>query len=403
MVLMKLVTKNNKQSKTKNQPIGEPIRMNTKHPLITLFGSITLVACGAIGGSGAPAEKYSLTDLGVLPDQHESSPAAINDEGQVAGTSGVFAFLDTSASKMEDVASVPTQFDRVISRGFGVNSSAVVVGDSSFGKDFRHAAVFRSGSATDLGTLKEGGNFSRANCINANAEIVGFSSEQLDLATGRAFIVNALNPSGLIDLGTLGGLSAQAWGINDGGFVTGNSQINGDLDATHAFIWDRNGGMRDLGTIAGNFSYGTFINKQNHVVGYSTITTNNDRVHAFFHNGNEMIDLGSLGGASLDSDNSYALGINASDQVVGYSYLPSPCPACEQATDVNPAIHTPPQVAFIYSDGLMANLNDLIGKEAENYRLDSATAINDEGQIVAMAFDNSAEAFHAVLLTPLKP
>ena len=48
----------------------------------------------------------------------------------------------------------------------------------------------------------------------------------------------------------------------------------------------------------------------------------------------------------------------------------------------------------------MVNLNDLIGTASKNYRLDSATAINDNGQIVAVAFDKSADAFHAVLLTP---
>jgi hypothetical protein len=60
----------------------------------------------------------------------------------------------------------------------------------------------------------------------------------------------------------------------------------------------------------------------------------------------------------------------------------------------------PRQVAFICRNGLMVNLNDLIGTAAEIYRLDSATASNDKGQIVAIAFDNSAYAFHAVLLTP---
>jgi hypothetical protein len=34
-----------------------------------------------------------------------------------------------------------------------------------------------------------------------------------------------------------------------------------------------------------------------------------------------MLDLGSLSGASLDGDRSFALGVNASDEVVGYSYL----------------------------------------------------------------------------------
>ena len=75
-----------------------------------------------------------------------------------------------------------------------------------------------------------------------------------------------------MDLGTLGGAYAQAWGINDSGFVTGNSQIKSDVGATHAFIWQtEKEEWLDLGTLAGDFSYGTFINANNHVVGYSTI------------------------------------------------------------------------------------------------------------------------------------
>ena len=153
-------------------------------------------------------------------------------------------------------------------------------------------------------------------------QVIGFSSEKSDLQDGRAFIFSTFDRSGMIDLGTLGGPYAQAWGINDSSFVTGNSQIKSELGATHAFIWDSKTGMLDLGTLDGDFSYGTFINAQNHVVGYSTINKNNDRVHAFLHDGKEMIDLGSLGGAALECDYSYALGVNALDQVVGYTYLP---------------------------------------------------------------------------------
>ena len=50
----------------------------------------------------------------------------------------------------------------------------------------------------------------------------------------------------------------------------------------------------------------------------------------------------------------------------------------------------------------MVNLNDLIGEAAKDYRLDSATAINDKGQIVAIAFVHSAGNYHAVLLTPIQ-
>jgi probable HAF family extracellular repeat protein len=380
-------TKRNNTEKNNNKK--EHIYMNTKHRFIT----IALAACCALGVSSANAQMYNLTDLGVLSGQKESAPAAINQNGQVAGTSGESAFRYSMEGKvpMEDVARHST---KGIHRGFGINGAGLVVGDSTFGKDISRAAVFNNGSTRDLGTLKGGGDFSRANDINAAGQVVGFSSEKPDQAYGRAFIVSLFDRGGMTDLGTLGGSYAQAWGINDSGFVTGNSQIKSDFGATHAFIWGRKGGMLDLGTLAGDFSYGTSINVNNQVVGYSTIDKYNDRVHAFLYDGKEMIDLGSLGGASLESDHSFALGVNAYNQVVGYSYIPS---------ERVPAITPPPQkVAFLYSKGLMVNLNSLIGDAAKNYRLDAAMAINDKGQIAAIAFDNSTGAFHAVLLTPMK-
>ena len=369
--------------------------MNTKHRFMIALSLMALAACCALGVSNAGAQtrlSYTLTDLGTLPDQPDSIPAAINHQGQVTGTSGVSVFRYTRTGKvpMEDVA---RQSAKGISRGFGINDSGVVVGDSTFGKAFSHAVLFSNGTAMDLGTLKEAGNYSRANGINASGQVIGFSSEQPDLASGRAFIVSTFDRFGMIDLGTLGGAYAQAWGINDSGFVTGNSESKSDFGATHAFIWERKGGMVDLGTLAGDFSYGTSINEKNHVVGYSTINDRDLRVHAFLHNGQEMIDLGSLGGASRESDLSYALGVNDRDQVVGYSYIPW--------GGVDPLIHTARQVAFIYDGAYMLNLNDLIGDAAQNYRLDCATAINDKGQIVAIAYDYNVGAVRAVLLTPL--
>lgn len=362
------------------------------------FITMALAACCAFGLSSAGAQIYSLTDLGALPDQKESTPAAINNEGQVAGTSGQSAFRYTKEGKvqMEDVG---RHSAKGIHRGFGINGSGVVVGDSSFGMNNSHAAVFMNGSAIDLGTLKGAGDFSRANAINISGQVVGFSSEKPDVTDGRAFIVSTFDRRGMRDLGTLGGASAQAWSINDFGFVTGNSQIKSEVGATHAFIWQTEKGMVDLGTLGGEFSYGTFINVNNHVVGYSTIKEDNkDRIHAFLHDGKEMIDLGSLGGASMESDRSFALGINADDQVVGYSYLPSQ----GEAGFSGPTPQSLVQVAFISSGGLMVDLNTRIGDAAKDYQLDAAVAINDKGQIAAIAFDKNGGVYHAVLLTPIR-
>ena len=355
---------------------------------------MALTALCVIGVSSASAQTvaftYTVTDLGVLPDQKDNSsrPAALNDQGQVAGTAGTSAFRYTNGGKpqMEDLGKETVTS---IARGFGINSPGQVVGDSTFGKtQVSHAAIFVNGAAIDLGTLKKAGAFSRANGINASHQAVGFAGDQRDGQNSRAFIIDTSNRfNHLVDLGTLGGAYAQAWAINDTGFVTGNSQTSDHITTSpvsHAFIWSTKG-MYDLGTIGGDFSYGTAINSNNHIAGYSTIDAGNNRVHAFLQIANDMVDLGSLSGASLEMDYSYAFGVNVYDQVVGYTYLP---------------VNGPWSVAFVYTNGLMQNLNDLIGDAANNYRLDCATAINDNGEIVAIAYDNSAEAFHAVLLTP---
>jgi probable HAF family extracellular repeat protein len=366
----------------------------TSFNVLRNFTSIALTALCAIGVSNAGAQVaaplYTLTDLGVLPNQKDNSskPAALNNQTQVTGTAGTSAFRYTKDGKgMEDLGK--ESFDS-IARGFGINSLGVVAGDSTFGKTpASHAAIFANGTAVDLGTLKKAGPFSRANGINASSQVVGFAGDGRDSQNSRAFIIDVTSRfSRMIDLGTLGGQYAQAWGINDLGFVTGNAQTTDQLNTDqprHAFIWDAKTGMLDLGTIAGDSSYGTSINRNNHVAGYSTLDADNNRIHAFLYDGKKMIDLGSLSGAALGLDYSYAFGINANDQVVGYSYLPSDGPW---------------SVAFVYRNGLMMNLNDLIGDASKNYRLDCATGINDKGEIVVIAYDNSAEAYHAVLLTP---
>jgi probable HAF family extracellular repeat protein len=369
----------------------EPINMKTKHRLIKAFSSLALVAACAIWVSSAQAQNYTLTDLGVLPGATESTAGAINDSGQVAGTSGETAFRYTKEGKvpMENVAE---RSMKGIHRGFGMNGSGLVVGDSTFGMAYCRAALFSNGIATNLGTLR-GGVYSRANGINSLGWVVGFTSEKPDQADGKAFLIRALDRSSrMIDLGTLGGTHAQAWGVNDSGYVTGNAEVT-KSEATHAFVWHSKTGMLDLGTLAGNFSYGMFISANNHIVGYSTINEENDRVHAFLYDGSTMLDLGSLGGASMESDRSFALGVNAADEVVGYSYVP----VDGSVVGLPPEIQ---RVAFVYRNGLMMDLNELIGSAVKRYQLHSATAINDKGQVVGIAFDREMEAFRAVLLTP---
>ena len=53
----------------------------------------------------------------------------------------------------------------------------------------------------------------------------------------------------------------------------------------------------------------------------------------------------------------------------------------------------------IYSGGTLQNLNNLI-PVGSPYQIQYANAINDQGQIVADAYDTATNQGHALLLTP---
>jgi probable HAF family extracellular repeat protein len=369
---------------------------------------VGLMACLAIGISTARGQGivYSLEDLGVVKEMEASQPAALNSFGSVVGTAygGEYA---TCAFHYDYLQKFIHEEGAADSRAFGINSMNVIVGDAfPIGpmEPRSHATLWKDGVPKDLGVLP-GQTYSRANGVNALGQVVGYSGTQRDGAESRAFVWTS--QTGMTDIGTLGGAYAQAYAINDAGYITGASQTQGmgPMLTTHAFIYRlptspylRLNRMVDLGALAGLSSYGMAINSLNHVVGYSTIATNDERVHAFLHDGTKMIDLGSLGGAGnrWGSDVSVALGVNKFDQVVGYSYLP--------------VIGEMPvqQVAFLWSrasdgSGKMVNLNTLLYRDAKDYLLFSATGINDRGQIAATAYYMPTGAVRAVLLTPTGP
>jgi len=193
------------------------------------------MACLAIAVSTARGQKYSLEDLGIMKGMEGSQPAALNINGHVAGTAykgGVTCafYYDYLKKFMDDAGGVN-------SRGFGISSTNIVVGDSFFAgpMDASHAALFKGGSAVDLGVLK-GQVYSRANGINAMGQVVGFSGAKRDSSQSRAFIWSG--QTGMIDIGTLSGGYAQAYAINDAGFITGTSQTQGmgPVATTHAFL-----------------------------------------------------------------------------------------------------------------------------------------------------------------------
>jgi probable HAF family extracellular repeat protein len=197
-------------------------------------------------------------------------------------------------------------------------------------------------SITDLGTL--GGNSSQAYGINNHADVVGDS-------LGHAFLYSG---GTMTNLGTLGQGVASA--INDKGQIVGYYSTNTQANYDRGFLY--NGGIvRDLGTLGGTYCVARGINNSGQIVGNSWTT--NGSSHAFLYSGGVMADLGISGGA---------FGINNSGQVVGW---------------LN-AGH-----AFLYSGGLMADLGTLGGRSSIAYGITSA------GQVFGTAdTTNGTPAFH---------
>ncbi len=166
-----------------------------------------------------------------------------------------------------------------------------------------------------LGTL--GGISSAATGINESGQISG--TFYLSSGVSHAFTTGADGAS-MRDLGTLGGTLSLGSAINNSGQVVGASYITGDVigisggPTYHAFLTGNDGiGMVDLG---GPLSYAMDLNNDGKVVGQATFGTN--YVHSFItgSNGVGMTDMGTLGG-----NKSSALGINDSGQVVGWSEI----------------------------------------------------------------------------------
>lgn len=172
------------------------------------------------------------------------------------------------------------------------------------------------------------------------------------------------------DLGTLPGDYESSPDLNDAGQVTGWHDGS-------AFVWE-GGKMKDLGGLR-RFAYTTAygINQLTELVG-SSMNKNMTSQHAFRFTGSTGFeDLGGRG------DENILRRINNKSHSVGWGL----------AADGNfqALIHTD-------ADGLRG-LNAMINSR-ENWFVRSATDINDEGVIVASAWNESQKEWHAVRLVP---
>lgn len=338
------------------------------------------------------AQSYTITDLGVLKGDNESSGFWINNNGDVVGcsdsetswgypcpglVSGQHAFYWSQSGGMKDLG---TLSGATISGASGVNDSGVVVGYSNMkgqpATNFVAVQWSSTGAITRLGMLS-GGSSSAAFQINSGGEVSGDSF----LSNGNVNATSWTNDK-IKNLGALkGSIFTAGLAINDNGEIVGESVFTyGPPFQSHAFSYSGSS-MADLGTLSGGTtSMANAININGVIVGQSDGTATLGYWHAVKWNTYGKIkDLGVLAGGTF----SMAFGINDSNVVVGYG---------NTSTSV---AH-----AFIWTAANgMQDLNSQIAASS-GWVLVEANAINNVGQITGYGTKNGHN--HAFVLTPVK-
>ena len=200
------------------------------------------------------------------------------------------------------------------------------------------------------------------------------------------------------DLGTLGGTSSSAYGINNSGQVVGDAAISNGY--THAFLWQSGIGMQDL-TPSETYNTGANgISNSGQVVGWYTDNYSYPYGVAFlWQNGLGLQNLGTL--PQPYTSGSYASGINNSGQVVGLAmyiynfgcsevykgFLWQSSSGMQNLGMYASAINNNGQVvggSFLWQSGIgMRDLGALPGDSTTQ-----ASGINDSGQVVGASWNN---------------
>ena len=315
---------------------------------------VFLCVLSALGAIASAQVRYEVTEIKV-PNQNNVQLFGINDLGQVVGAvaqlpQGNFLPFVYSGGTVT-MLGLPAGYASATPHG--INKDGTIVGLA--------AGIF-NGATDQRGFIYQNGQYhllsvpSEATAINDAGHIAGG-----DFTGGAMYYdgsIHDLTPRGV------------ATAINN------HDQLAGEGGDQHAFFYD--GTVHDLGVLTGDdTSQANGLNDGGTVVGFSNRNADNVQ-HAFTTVNGVMQPLGSLGGP-----NSLAEAINNSGIIVG-----------ESSTVGGNATH-----AFMY-DGAMHDLNDLLTTPLD-VPLNLATAINSEGQIVALSDNVSSPDVRGFLLTPV--
>lgn len=342
--------------------------------------------------SAAAAPEYWPIDLGTLGGT-QSAALGLNDAGQVVGWSltagGRTQAFVWAGGTLSGLTNLPGGSNGIAT---AINRHGDITGYSDVSATNHHAFLYASNHLTDLGTF--GGPLSAGYAINDNREITGWAYLPPDTNIWLQAFWWRTNQ--LVAIPPFRGFvhSCEGYGINDSSFICGTTFLYSPHGHNWAYVWyDQNtnaiadeGEMTPLGSLGVYASYGDYseakaINNLGQIVGWTGVSNNWSPKHAFLitpSNGtwklpndsweNGYLDptnllMRDLGTLDRPTDNSFANAINDRSWIVGTSTTGSGT-----------------NQAFLWRDGVMTNLNDLIDA-GSGWVLTNAAAINEYNEI----------------------
>lgn len=309
------------------------------------------------------APQFTVRSIGVLPEDTSSIARALNDAGQVIGTS--YNATSSSAfrwSAVDGIELLPLPAGSgSLAGAAGINATGQIVGSANFrglfwdgltvtdlsalpgaqnfvpfgignsgviagsGNPFETAAYINGGTVTTLPKLDENDSFSRALAINARGDIVGQSGSSAVMWTSNSPVQLSSN--------------ASAHAINDTNGIAGNLAFTLPSQSFQAVLW---------------------------VSGVANILAN-----------------------PTGLDGSVAAGINDANAVVGFGGPVGFFPAAAAVS----------HRALLWDDGVAYDLNSLTTNGSE-WTLLEAWDINNRGEIVGVG-QHDSQGLRAFILTPV--
>jgi len=188
-------------------------------------------------------EEGTLSDLGTLGGPIGRANR-INARGEIVGFSSTAAGPIHATKWSGDAITDLGTFGGPFSLAAGINDAGEIVGAATYPDGLEHGVLWRHDEITDLGALPPAYPDSRAIRINNRGQAIGWAAtapgniEQIVGAT-HAVLWDDGQP---VDLGTLGGPTSRAYGINEHTQIVGTARTTGGAD--HAFLW-QDGQMTD--------------------------------------------------------------------------------------------------------------------------------------------------------------